>query len=241
MLRRCITCGCEKPHTAEFFHVHSKMKAGLLNRCKPCHSLIGQANKVRRAEATKANERARYLRTREKHQAACKKRYLARREEVLMQQAQHRRQNIEKFRAKSRAYYQSHGEECRARAKQWRTSNPELAAEASRRKRQNHPDKYRAIARFHAAKRRALRLGSPGSHTRGEFLDLLAETGAACAYCGISLTEGTATVDHVVALTRGGSDGIENIVPACMPCNNKKNARPAVIFLLERRSSSERV
>lgn len=43
-----------------------------------------------------------------------------------------------------------------------------------------------------------------------------------CAYC---LKNGKLTNDHFIALFRGGSDVISNIVPACLRCNSSKNNR----------------
>jgi 5-methylcytosine-specific restriction endonuclease McrA len=40
-----------------------------------------------------------------------------------------------------------------------------------------------------------------------------------CFYCGA--TE-QITVDHIVAIARGGVDGIGNLVPACKSCNSQK-------------------
>lgn len=36
MLRKCISCGVDKPHTSEFFGVNRAFAAGLNNRCRPC-------------------------------------------------------------------------------------------------------------------------------------------------------------------------------------------------------------
>lgn len=48
--------------------------------------------------------------------------------------------------------------------------------------------------------------------------------GGRCVYCG-----GEATArDHVVPLSRGGTDGIENVVPACRPCNLLEGRQPAL-------------
>lgn len=48
-----------------------------------------------------------------------------------------------------------------------------------------------------------------------------------CAYCNIGKEKMTA--DHFVPLARGGKavDRIDNIVPACFSCNNKKDSSDA--------------
>lgn len=44
-----------------------------------------------------------------------------------------------------------------------------------------------------------------------------------CQYCGTK--KGPLTIDHVVPKTRGGDDSWENLVCACVACNNKKGNR----------------
>jgi 5-methylcytosine-specific restriction endonuclease McrA len=44
-----------------------------------------------------------------------------------------------------------------------------------------------------------------------------------CQYCGRS--DLTLTVDHVLPVSRGGEDTWENLVCACVNCNNKKGDR----------------
>ncbi|UCC43484.1 MAG: HNH endonuclease [Candidatus Zixiibacteriota bacterium] len=44
-----------------------------------------------------------------------------------------------------------------------------------------------------------------------------------CQYCGA--TKGAMTVDHVIPRTRTGKDVWENMVCACVRCNNKKGDR----------------
>ena len=59
------------------------------------------------------------------------------------------------------------------------------------------------------------------SHTAEEWRARLAEYGGECVYCG-----GTAdTRDHVIPLSRGGTNSIDNIVPACRSCNARKGNR----------------
>lgn len=43
-----------------------------------------------------------------------------------------------------------------------------------------------------------------------------------CAYCSITVTKKTATLDHVLPTSMGGKTTFENTVTACMDCNSKK-------------------
>lgn len=43
-----------------------------------------------------------------------------------------------------------------------------------------------------------------------------------CHYCGRSFPPKELTMDHIVALARGGRSTRGNVVPACKDCNNKK-------------------
>ena len=44
----------------------------------------------------------------------------------------------------------------------------------------------------------------------------------ACQYCGVVLSAGELTLDHVVPRSRGGLSTWENLVACCHPCNRKK-------------------
>jgi hypothetical protein len=46
-----------------------------------------------------------------------------------------------------------------------------------------------------------------------------------CQYCGMQVTSKSGTVDHIVPRSRGGMHVWENVVIACIPCNQKKGAR----------------
>lgn len=43
-----------------------------------------------------------------------------------------------------------------------------------------------------------------------------------CAYCGY---EAKLHADHRMPLVRGGSNTIDNILPACRSCNSRKNKK----------------
>jgi 5-methylcytosine-specific restriction endonuclease McrA len=51
-----------------------------------------------------------------------------------------------------------------------------------------------------------------------------------CQYCGTSVTEKTATLDHVIPLSKGGKSNWLNLATACKPCNwrkSDKNIKPS--------------
>jgi len=64
--------------------------------------------------------------------------------------------------------------------------------------------------------------GTVGSHTNGEWELLKKQYGYTCPSCGIGEPETKLTEDHIIPLSKGGSDYIENIQPLCKMCNCKK-------------------
>lgn len=62
-----------------------------------------------------------------------------------------------------------------------------------------------------------------GSHTVGEWEKLKAQYNWICPSCLRSEPDVTLTRDHIVAISNGGTDNIENIQPLCRPCNSTKS------------------
>lgn len=111
-----------------------------------------------------------------------------------------------------------------------------MSSSAERRK--NNPERYRVyrskynkkwkktpagIASHKAAKnrRKARMRGNGGAFTGTQFKELCDRFGGRCLACGVVGVD--LTVDHVVPLSKGGGNGIENIQPLCHGCNVKKN------------------
>jgi 5-methylcytosine-specific restriction endonuclease McrA len=63
-----------------------------------------------------------------------------------------------------------------------------------------------------------------GSHTKEQWHELQERHAYRCAQCGL-VPKRALTKDHIVPVSRGGSDAIANIRPLCQPCNSRKGAK----------------
>lgn len=93
--------------------------------------------------------------------------------------------------------------------------------ESSRKWLQRHKD----IARLAVVRRRARIKSVGGSFTVGEWDSLKIQYGYTCPCCKNKEPKIKLTIDHIVPLSKGGSNFIENIQPLCMKCNRKKHTK----------------
>jgi 5-methylcytosine-specific restriction endonuclease McrA len=102
-------------------------------------------------------------------------------------------------------------------------SNRETVLEKRRIYRIENPEKIRSLATRMKARRR----GAKGSHTLDEWNAILKSHNNQCAICGISKKTRPLTRDHIIPISKGGSDFAFNIQPLCLSCNCKKKAKLA--------------
>jgi len=77
----------------------------------------------------------------------------------------------------------------------------------------------------YSRERRNRELGAEGSHTTGDWETLKAQYNWTCLHCKKLEPTIKLTQDHIIPLSKGGSDNIENIQPLCKSCNSLKGVK----------------
>lgn len=78
------------------------------------------------------------------------------------------------------------------------------------------------VKRQARARRRAREAGAVGCYTWAEVARKWMDNGKVCHYCRAPFALADIEPDHVVPLSKGGSDSIVNVVPSCHGCNCDK-------------------
>jgi len=191
---------------------------GYKSRCKDCFNAQKRDERAAKLEQYRIREQEyveankdHYRELKRAHQKTNPEKYIeagrryikAHREEINTKAKERRQQNLEHYREIGRKSYERHAEERRKYSIEYFKEHPEKSVAANNR-------------------RRALKVAAEGSHTEQEWQELKAFYNYKCLCCGRQEPEIKLTRDHVLPLTQGGSDSIDNIQPLCARCNSKK-------------------
>lgn len=192
---------------------------GYKSRCRECANAQSRAEYAANIEEYRETQRKyveankeRYRELKRAHQKAHPERYAeidrnwkeAHREEINAKAKERRDQNLEHYREIGRNSYERHAEERRKYSLEYYKLHPEKSVAATNR-------------------RRALKYAAKETHTEEEWQELKAFYNFKCLCCGQQEPDIKLTRDHVIPLTQGGSDSIDNVQPLCARCNSKKN------------------
>lgn len=128
-------------------------------------------------------------------------------------------------RACAKLYYHANRTQLAQKEKVYREANKVKMLEQQKLYRLANPEK----ARVRNRKRRAQKQLAEGSYTFAEWSAKLALYKGRCHWCHKKI-KGTPHADHVIALSKGGTNYIDNIVPSCAKCNTSKGAKTPLEF-----------
>lgn len=215
--KTCIHCGQSQPLAN--FNKDRNRKDGYRETCKACRSAYRRETRNDRDRAhRRAYDQNRYQNDpifHEKEQARQREKNKRQyRENPVRHEAQRNHGRAQHSKRKNNpALYERWQQSCRTteqRRKMRRAAD--IAYDAHIRS--------RAVRTAHAY--RARKAANGGSYTAQEWNELCAFYDHACLCCGECKP---LTPDHVVPISRGGSNAIENIQPLCLDCNRRKSTK----------------
>lgn len=227
----CSRCGEDKPLTE--YHRDKHNPDGRTYACKVCRRASSR-RAMRKYREENPEQALQYLREWQRNNPDKVKEYRRRNHERNSEgwNARRRERYVtddeyrEACRARARAYYHDNRDKCRARHKRWVAENREYVRKVHREYRQRyverHRDKLRPRWRVYSHHRRAMLRKAEGTHTPEDIQLIGDRQGWRCWWCQADCADDY-HIDHRVPISKGGSNGPENLVISCPTCNVRKS------------------
>ncbi len=122
-------------------------------------------------------------------------------------------------------YYKENRQEMISRVSEYRANNQESVREYRRKYAKENPD----IICSYRRTRRARKAGAGGTHTPEDINSLRVLQKDKCALCLTSIKKHR-HIDHIIPISRGGSNDKYNLQLLCAPCNQRKHAKDPIEF-----------
>jgi 5-methylcytosine-specific restriction endonuclease McrA len=128
-----------------------------------------------------------------------------------------RSRNKERMLETSKKYYEENKFDVLNRHKKYYDKNKDVLNEQKKEYYTKNKDYFYEKTKS----RRAKKLNATGKYTKEDVLNLLIKQNYKCKYCGCDIKE-YYEVDHIIPLSKGGSNWPDNLCIACRYCNRSK-------------------
>lgn len=220
-MKTCKRCGESKPLDA--FARDASTKSGIGPLCRPCYNVEQQAQRLARAAATGRTIPPRPRSTAPVGSKRCPTCALTLPLARFARSARGDGYQSECKRCRSardRAYRARAAVADKERHQAYRDANREQVRAAGRRYNKSH----HATRADNSLRRRARKANAPVVEVI-QRAAVIARDASTCYLCARVLSDEEITLDHVVALARGGDHAHANLRVACHPCNRRKGTK----------------
>jgi len=127
-------------------------------------------------------------------------------------------------------YYVENREKIKAYRVKYRAENRDKIKAHKAKYAKANPDIHRAGNQ----RRRARKRNAQGTFTAADWKARLAYHGYKCIYCGVEkddTPQGWLTCEHLIPLSRGGTNWPSNLAPSCKSCNCRKHTKTHFEYL----------
>lgn len=173
---------------------------------------LGSGMGIKDSIKTREYNQRYYLKNRDRELARNREYVSKHRDRILENKKLNHRKNKDKERNQKKIWYENRRHEEIARIRLWQKANPDRIKRTKEQVAEQHH------------RRRTLKLKADGWHCKCDIKFLYQRQYGLCAYCGRAL-EQKYHVDHIIALSRGGSNWRRNLALACPSCNLRKHTR----------------
>jgi hypothetical protein len=160
----------------------------------------------------------------------------ANKEKITARTMEWRAANRERWDEAARVWQKANREHVASLRAAWHRANADHRRITSKVWRQENAEKIKAVkkawlaanklrTRVYVENRRVRKLANGGSHTAEQIEALYIRQRERCAGCNKSIRK-YYEIDHIIPITRGGSNNISNIQLLCLPCNRTKHNKP---------------